>query len=99
MRISLTEEAANDLVELRAYLGPLSPEGLHNVVARIEAKIAGLTDQPNSGRPTPREGIREAIEEKYGFVIPYTIIGKTLYVLRVYRSTRRPLDYDGLNTP
>jgi plasmid stabilization system protein ParE len=96
MRIIFTEDAKSDLEELRRYLEPLSPKGLANVVAALERRIAIASENPRSGRPTPRPDVREAVEPRYGFVIPYTLIADDFYVLRVYRSMRRPLDYSEL---
>jgi toxin ParE1/3/4 len=96
MRIVFTKEAKRDLEELRRYLEPLSPKGLANVVATLERRIMVASEHPRSGRPTPRPDVREAVEPRYGFVIPYTLIADAFYVLRVYRSMRRPLDYSEL---
>ena len=96
MRIIFTEDAKRDLEELRRYLQPLSPQGLANVVATLERRIMTASENPRSGRPTPRRDVREAVEPRFGFVIPYTLIADDFYVLRVYRSMRRPLDYSEL---
>jgi toxin ParE1/3/4 len=96
MGIVFTEEAKRDLEELRRYLQPLSPKGLANVVATPERRIKIASENPRSGRPTPRREVREAVEPHYGFVIPYKLIADDFYVLRVYRSMRRPLDYSEL---
>jgi toxin ParE1/3/4 len=96
MRIVFTEDAKHDLKELRRYLEPLSPKGLANVVAALERRIVIASENPRGGRPTPRPDVREAVEPRYGFVIPYTVIADDFYVLRVYRSMRRPLDYSEL---
>jgi plasmid stabilization system protein ParE len=69
---------------------------LANVTLALEAKIRLVSENPNIGRPTLRENIREAIETKYGFLIPYWVKDNRLYVLRVYRSKRKPLDYETL---
>jgi toxin ParE1/3/4 len=83
---------------LRDWLRPLSPRGLANVTAALGFKIRLLSENPTIGRPTPRDGGRETIEVKYGFLIPYWIKGEQLYILRVYRSNRKPLDYRTLIT-
>ena len=96
MRIVFTEDARSDLEELWRFLEPLSPKGLANVVAALERRIVIASENPRSGRPTPRPDVREAVEPRYGFVIPYTLIADDFYVLRIYRSMRRPLDYSEL---
>ena len=93
MEIIFTVEAKRDLDELREYLIPLSPSGLANVTAAIEQRLLLIAVHPRSGRPSPRAGVREAIEPRYGFLMPYWIGGKSIHILRIYRSQRAPLDY------
>jgi toxin ParE1/3/4 len=99
MKIIFTVEAKRDLDELRSYLKPLSPSGLAKVTAALEARIVTGSRNPGSGRPTPRPDVRELIETKYGFLIPYIVQRDAFYVLRVYRGNRRPLDYARLMLP
>ena len=99
MNIVFTIEAKRDLDDLRAFLAPLSPPGLANVVTAIEARILSLADAPGTGRPTQRADVREAVEVKYGVVIPYTVREGTLFVLRIYQARRRPLDYAAIELP
>jgi toxin ParE1/3/4 len=97
MEIIFTREAKQDLVELRSYLEPLSPRGLANFVDTVEARIRAVAASPGVGRPTPRDDVREAVEAKYAFLIPYHVRGSRLCVLRVYRSARKAVDYQELN--
>jgi toxin ParE1/3/4 len=99
VKLVFTREAKRDLDELRAYLEPLSLDGLAHVVQSIELRVSAGLANPRIGRPTPREDVRELVESKYGFVIPYYLKGGTLYVLRVYNARRKPLDYDALTLP
>lgn len=99
MKIIFTEAAARDLVELRAYLEPLSPAGLRKVMQRLEKIIGTIPANPRIGRTTSRPGVRELIEPRYGFLVPYAVIDRTVFVLRLYRSKREPLDYEMLTVP
>ena len=99
MQIIFTELAVRDIADLRAYLEPMSLSGLRHVMLRLETVISMLPANPHIGRPTPRDGVRELVEPKYGFLIPYTVHGGKLYILRLYRSKRQPLDYGGLTMP
>lgn len=96
LRVEFTIEAKADLDDLRAYLQPLNPSGLANVTAAIEQCILLAADFPASGRLSPRDDIREAVETKYGFLMPYAVFDNVLYVLRVYNGRRRPLNYGKL---
>jgi toxin ParE1/3/4 len=96
MRLVLTVAATCDLRELRQYLAFVSPRGLQTVAAAIERRIQATLEFPESGRAVSHVGIREAVEPRYGFLIPYVVRGDALVVLRIYRSARTPLDYEEL---
>jgi toxin ParE1/3/4 len=96
LRIQFAQTAKSDLDELRDYLMPLNPVAFQNVARAISGKIRLVAEHPGSGRQSPRDDVREAIETRYGFLIPYMVRGDTLYVLRVYRGVRKPLDYAAL---
>ena len=97
MQVVFTREAKADLDELREWLEPLSTGGLANVVASIRSRIELGLSNPRIGRLTPRDDVRELVEPKYGFIIPYYVKADRFYVLRVYRTRRKPLDYESLN--
>lgn len=99
MRIVFTVEAKTDLDELRSWLQPLNPAALRRVTDRIERCVRMIAERPRIGRPTPRDDIREFIDAQYGFLIPYLARRETLYILRIYRSARSPLDYMTLEAP
>jgi toxin ParE1/3/4 len=94
MRLVLTLAATNDLRQLREYLACVSPRGLQTVSTAIEQRIQATLQFPESGRSVSHAGIREAVEPRYGFLIPYVSRGDVLIVLRIYRSARTPLDYE-----
>lgn len=91
MRLRFTRDAVRDLEDLRDWLVPRSPTGHKRVVAAIQAALKRIREQPQSGRRTEHPDIREAIEPRYGFIIPYTIRGDVLWVLRVYNGRRHPM--------
>jgi toxin ParE1/3/4 len=99
LRVQLTVEAKADLDELRAYLAPINAKALQRVVDAIERRILLTVEYPASGRLSPRDDVREAIEPRYGFLIPYMAKGDTLHILRIYRGMRQPLDYQLLPSP
>ncbi len=94
MQIHFTSKAATDIQKLRDYLSDLSPSGLANVIADIEKTINDIPGSIVQGRPTLCDGVFEKITLKYKYLIPYTIQHDTLYILRVYHPSRRPLNYD-----
>ncbi len=98
MRLRFTRDAVHDLEDLRDWLLPRSPGGHKRVAAAIRAVLEKLKEMPQSGRPTDHADIREIIEPRHGFVIPYTIRGNVVWALRVYNARRHPLIWtdDGL---
>jgi toxin ParE1/3/4 len=99
MRLVFTVEAKRDLDELRDYLKPLSPKGFSSVVTHIRSRIEAGMANPRIGRPTPQDDVRELVDPKFGFVIPYYIKGENFFVLRVYQARRSPLAYEDLTLP
>ena len=99
MRLVFTTEAKRDLDDIRAYLRPMSPVGLANVVASIRSRLETGMDNPRMGRLTPRDEVRELVDPKYGFIIPYHVKGRTFFVLRVYHARRAPLAYEDITLP
>jgi toxin ParE1/3/4 len=97
MQLVFTREAKADLDELREWLEPLSPGGLANVVFCIKSRIELGLENPRIGRLTPRDDVRELVEPRYGFIIPYYVKSERFYVLRIYRTRRKPLDYTNLS--
>ncbi|MFN3506019.1 MAG: type II toxin-antitoxin system RelE/ParE family toxin [Allorhizobium sp.] len=98
MKLRFARDAVRDLEELRDWLAPRSASGYRHVTVAIRATLGRVQDQPLSGRPTEHPEIREAIEHRYGFIIPYVIRGNVLWVMRVYNARRHPLIWsdDGL---
>lgn len=92
MRLRFAPDAVADLDELRNWLKPRSPQGHRNVVSAITNTIRPLQQHPDGGRPTSHPDIREAIEPRYGFIIPYSVRNETLWILRIYSARRYPLD-------
>jgi len=98
-RVAFAPAARQDLADIRAYLGPRSPQGYASVVRAIERRILLARDNPPIGRPAVKEGVRELVEPRYGYVIPYVVHRNTILVLRIYRAVRAPLDPDTLEKP
>ena len=62
-------------------------------MADIAAVIRSLQDGMVRGRRTPRDDVFERVTVKFGYVIPYTIKNNEVFVLRVYDSRQRGIDY------
>ncbi len=98
MKLRFTPDAVRDLEDLKAWLVPRSRSGHRKVVGAIQASLRHIQAYPQSGRVTEHPRIREAVEVRYGFIIPYTTREDAIWVLRVYHARRHPLIWtdDGL---
>ena len=99
MALRLTVPALRDLDELDLYLSDKSPQGLKNVLAAIKQQFLLIEAHPLIGRPALDERLRVVIEPKYGYQIPYVLLGRDLWILRVYNARRAPLDLSTLVLP
>lgn len=96
MDIKITAPALLDLEELRLFLGERSHSGLQNVLTDIETTIVGIPASISRGHKTPHDDVWEKITPIYKYKIPYYSRGDTLYILRVYHSSRKGLDYKAI---
>lgn len=97
MKVTLTTEALHDLENIRTWLTERSPQGRETVMADIRELIRSFSDGLVRGRTTPRDDVFERVTRKYGYILPYTVKGDTVYVLRVYDSRQKGIDYQVLN--
>ena len=96
MIIKFTTAALMDVSDLRVFLSPKSETGLEHVLSVIEQTVFSIPNSISKGRKTPRDDVFEKITPKYGYVIPYYIRSNTIYILRVYHSSRKDLDYNSI---
>ena len=64
MKVRYTRRALRQLTEILAFIDARSPQGADNVKRRLQAVINLLTDHPNSGRLTDKNGISRASSGK-----------------------------------
>jgi toxin ParE1/3/4 len=93
MKIVITRRAILDLDNLRKYLAPKSPAGLRNVISALQKTIEDIPKSLSRGRATPHDDVWEKVVPKYGYIIPYYVRGETVFILRIYSSRRKSLDY------
>lgn len=96
MNVVLTAPALHDLENIRAYLAEHSPQGRESVMTDIQEILHSFESGLVRGRPTPRDDIFERITRKYSYLLPYTVRNQTVYVLRIYDTRRKGIDYDML---
>lgn len=88
-----------DLDDLKEWLRLKNPAGFRSVARQISKTVQPLSTHPAIGRKTIREDIRELVEPRYGFIIPYTVIEGTIFILRIYSAKRYPMTPTDLPYP
>ena len=96
MKIVITRRAVRDLDKLRDYLNQRSPTGLRSVVTALQNTIEDIPKSLSRGRATPHDDVWEKVVPKFGYIIPYYVKGNTVFILRIYSSRRKPLNYDNV---
>lgn len=96
MKVILTFEAFSDLNGIRYFLKPLNPYAAKRVIHAINRTINLIRNNPRIGHPVTGTEIRELIETRYGYRIPYWVADNEVRILRIYHPSREPLEYDKL---
>jgi toxin ParE1/3/4 len=72
--VRLSPRALSDLEELTAYIAADSPQNARLVRERIQAALLHLTQQPHLGRPGRKEGTRELVIPRTGYIAAYRVV-------------------------
>ncbi len=95
-RVRWSKQALNDLLFIGRYIASRNPGGARRLLARLRARVNGMTEFPFSGRMVPefmRKGLREVIEGNYRIV--YEVSDDWIDVVTVFESHRLfPLEED-----
>ncbi|WP_349437791.1 type II toxin-antitoxin system RelE/ParE family toxin [Pararhizobium sp. A13] len=92
MRIRFTSHALQDLDDLKEWLRLKNPRGYKSVATQISKTIRPVAEHPHMGRRTLRDDIRELVEPRYGFIVPYAVHEGTIFI-------RYPLDFSASPEP
>ncbi len=91
MRVEWLRTALRNLDDEATYIAQDSPRAAQQVVDRVLSAVAQLADQPGLGRPGRVPGTRELVVAKTRYIVPYRVRGNRVEVLRVFHSSRRPM--------
>lgn len=95
MRIRISPEAEQDLIEIFDYILEDNPSAADKTLDVIHSEIHHLSEHPYLGRVGRVSGTRELVLSGAPFIIPYQVEKNTLEILRVYHSARKwPDDFD-----
>ena len=95
MRLRFTLPALEDLDEILDYVAAHSPQGAHNVHARIQAVIELLLRHPYLGSPTEDPMIRRMTTLPYPYLVFYEVADDTLVIHAVRHGARNPSSMPG----
>ena len=88
-RVVWSEEAKDDLVEIRKYVEAFSVAAGRRLAIKLVALAESLDDSPERGRVV-RAGVRELTTIR-PYVVRYVILADEVRILTVRHSARRPL--------
>ena len=90
MRLKWLPAALRNLDSEASYNASEDPAAARLVVKRVLTAVAMLAEQPGLGRPGRVAGSRELLVPKTRYLVPYRVRGKTVEILRVFHTSRRP---------
>lgn len=96
MKVEYSKRAVSDLRRIADYhTGLDDPRVGERVAAGIKEVVAGLEHFPERGRPVAqRPGVRVALLVQYRYKIFYRVVGKTLRIIHIRHTSRRPWPAD-----
>ena len=87
MSVQWTEKATQDLYQIEEYISEDNPRAsITTILNIINSAETQLSKHPAIGRPGRHPQTRELIIADTPYIIPYQIIGETVYLLRVVHS-------------
>lgn len=100
MKIWMSPEAEQDLIEIFDYILQDNPGAAEKILDYIENEIQLLNEHPHMGRPGRVPKTRELILTGAPFIVPYQFRKGRLEILRIYHSSRKwPDDFDYIDGP
>lgn len=91
MQIRWLRTALRNLDEEATYIAADDPQAARLVVERVLNAVEVLASQPALGRPGRVPGTRELVVGNTRYLVPYRVHGQVVEVLRVFHTSRRPL--------
>lgn len=94
MKIWMSPEAEQDLVEIFEYIFIDNPAAAKSILDSIENEVNHLASHPHLGRAGRVPRTRELILSSAPYVIPYQVRKGRLEILRIYHASRKwPKDF------
>jgi plasmid stabilization system protein ParE len=90
VKIRYARTAQRDLASILTYLAERSPQAKRLVATRLSNAIRLIADSPAIGVRTQRPGIFVKFVPKSAYKIFYRVEGKTIEIIHIRHSARRP---------
>ena len=91
MRVKFTPRALRDLERICHYIATDSPAAATRVSAAIWTLAGMLSEQPDVGRRTSRDGVRSIPTPRLPYIVFYRPLDGEIEILNVRDGRRRPL--------
>jgi toxin ParE1/3/4 len=85
-----SSRAFQDLEHEREYLGSRNPRAADEFLERVLAVVEILRENPELGRTTTHQNVRELIVSDTQYIIPYRVDGDVIVLLSVFHTKRDP---------
>jgi len=85
-----TPRARRDIDRIYGYLNKRSASGAHNVLLTTYAGVQFIAERPEGSERTDDPSVRVKIVRRYRYKIFYSVVGKTVEILHVRHTSRRP---------
>ncbi len=92
MEIKLVPKAEKDLREISTYLTQYFPKKSASTYHALEQACINLVELPEMGKMGKVKDTKEVKIGSLPYRIIYKISGNTLFVLRIYHTSRKPLN-------
>lgn len=87
-RLRWTNKAVEDLTSAREYIAKDNPKAARETILRLIEAAESLTTHPHRGRPGRHAKTRELVVPGTPFIIPYSVKGEVVEILRVLHGAR-----------
>ena len=89
MKVRYTATARADIAELLARIAADNPAAARAVAAAIKAAVDRLPAFPHIGSLTDADGVYMRVARPYRYLVFYSIVEETVFVLSVRHPARR----------
>jgi toxin ParE1/3/4 len=90
VKLSLTRRARAERNAILDYVGGRSTQGMHRLADAFEDAFGLISDHPEAGEMTRREGVRSIPLTRYPYRVFYAVRRAGISVLHIRHTSRTP---------